>query len=137
MDEWNMNIDDYTTLLEPERTSATKVAVDVEVLPVESDITPLLTSDDDDLRAAARLLDQAADRRLQDKQLIADLQSRLDDLMIRLKETEQSADHQYAQHDRQIAQLETENKRLNEQIKVEISRGFLRKSMDNLRSVLE
>ena len=131
-DEWNMPLDDYIALLphEDERRVETVEVTDTPVMP-------LLTSDDDDLQAAARLLDQAAEVRRIDVALITELQSRVDDLMLRLGTAALSAQSEYEKYDRQIVQLETENKRLNDQIKVEISRGFLRKSMDNLRSVLE
>jgi len=131
-DEWNISTDDYNALLAPERepTGETVEAADTQAMP-------LLTSDDDDLQAAARLLDKAADVRRIDVSLITALQARVDDMMLKLGAATLSAQTEYDKYDRQIVQLETENKRLNEQIKVEISRGFLRKSMDNLRSVLE
>ncbi len=144
-DEWNMALDDYTALFPPEREQETNAEaphqdqVDDETDEAERapewSVMAQLTNDDD-LQAAARLLNQASDRRLQDKQLIADLEARIDDMMLRLGAAALEAQNGYDKYERQIVQLETENKRLNEQIKVEISRGFLRQSMDNLRSAL-
>ena len=144
--EWNMSTDDYKALLLPEREQETNAGAphqdqvdyetdEAERAPERSVMAQL--TNDDDLQAAARLLDQAAEVRRIDVALITELQARVDDLMLRLGAAALSAQNEYDKYDRQIVQLETENKRLNDQIKVEISRGFLRKSMDNLRSVLE
>jgi len=131
-DEWNMATDDYNALLAPER-EPTVETVDVANPPA----MPLLTSDDEDLQAAARLLDKAADVRRIDVALITDLQARVDEMMLKIGSATLSAQNEHDRYEQQIGQLQTENKRLNEKIKVEISRGFLRQSMDNLRKVLE
>lgn len=126
--EWSPE-EDYASLVMSDRE---RVALEQTVVEAEAPSEALLTSDDDDLRQAARLVDRLTDQRLVDKTLIADLEARIADLQTRNAELNDLHDHR----DRYVAQLETENKRLMEEIKREISRGLLRQSIGRAEAAL-
>jgi hypothetical protein len=131
---WNLTNDEYNDLLTPERERSNGSTIDETTAAAAETIADqaIIGSLDDDIKEALDLLAQAEKQRREDMTTIANLQTGREQNRTERKKLEAQLEALQTRVD----QLDVENKRLQNELKREISRGFLRQSMDSLRKVL-
>lgn len=157
---WNMDVATYEDLLVSDRERRNGATVQAEIEPVQNveshsqdqlDVAAIVEYEiDTDIQEARSLLAQAEQRRKEDMATIESLNRHIEDLHVGLNDltvingqlTERHAKESQAYESR-ITRLESEIHRLDDALKIEISksarlqeRGLLRQSMDSLRKVL-
>jgi len=133
-DAWNMEQADYEALLTSKRkqSNTNGVAPHVDAATDSTSSLHELGSLEDDIQEALGLLARAEEQRKTDLADIARLTEKYDSE----RQGKTHLSQELTRLESRVAFLETENKRLMNNLKGEISRGLLRQGMDNLRKVL-